>query len=67
MKECDGCGDEINPKRVKAMPKAKNCIYCQEQNERDGKFAHHKMSIHGTTRCGEIDTVEMILHRGAIV
>jgi len=63
-KECEGCGEEINPRRLQAMPNTKTCIGCQEDNEKAGRFALHRMDVKGTTRCGEIDEVQMVLHRG---
>ena len=30
IKECEECGDEINPKRVKALPNAIYCVGCQQ-------------------------------------
>lgn len=31
--ECDSCGEEINPKRLDAVPWAQYCIECQEKFE----------------------------------
>ena len=31
---CEGCKDEINPKRIEAIPWAKYCVECQEKKEK---------------------------------
>ncbi|MFI5269351.1 MAG: TraR/DksA family transcriptional regulator [Chloroflexota bacterium] len=31
---CDACGQEINPKRLRAQPQASLCLNCQAQAER---------------------------------
>ena len=31
--ECISCGEEINPKRLEAVPWTRNCIACQEKFE----------------------------------
>jgi DnaK suppressor protein len=31
--ECIACGDEINPKRLEAVPWTRHCIECQEKAE----------------------------------
>jgi len=33
--ECEGCGDEINPNRLKAIPWARYCVPCQELRSRN--------------------------------
>lgn len=33
--ECLMCGDEINPKRLAAIPWARHCVRCQEMAEKD--------------------------------
>jgi DnaK suppressor protein len=33
--ECQMCGDEINPKRLQAIPWARHCVRCQELAERE--------------------------------
>ena len=33
---CDGCGEQIPPKRLKALPWAALCVECQEQAEMAG-------------------------------
>lgn len=65
-RECNGCGEEIDPRRVKAMPQTNICVGCQEENENAGKFALHKMSISGVTRCDELDEVKVVIHRGVL-
>ncbi len=37
---CEECGDEISPKRLKAMPLAKLCVPCQSRLEKER--AHQK-------------------------
>ena len=32
--ECANCGDDMNPKRLEAVPWAKYCIECQEKMEK---------------------------------
>jgi DnaK suppressor protein len=32
--ECEQCGEEINERRLEAVPWARNCIACQEKLER---------------------------------
>lgn len=32
---CQDCGEEISPKRLKAVPWAEYCIYCQEKREKE--------------------------------
>lgn len=43
--ECKDCGDEIPKERVRANPKTRICIECQEQREKSGKFNRHTMEI----------------------
>lgn len=31
---CSGCGDAIDPDRLKAQPRAKRCVECQTARER---------------------------------
>lgn len=33
--ECEGCGEEINPNRLKAIPWARYCVACQEMRSRN--------------------------------
>lgn len=33
--ECDGCGENINPKRLEARPTAEYCIACKEVREKE--------------------------------
>jgi len=33
--ECEGCGEEINPNRLKAIPWARYCVSCQELRSRN--------------------------------
>jgi DnaK suppressor protein len=32
---CEGCGEEISPNRLKAIPWAKYCLSCQEQRSKN--------------------------------
>ena len=34
--QCVSCGDEINPKRLEAVPWTRYCIQCQEKMEQGG-------------------------------
>jgi len=65
-KECEGCGENINPKRVEARPNVTTCIHCQEELERSGKFQFHKMDVQAKTRCGEHDSTTNTLVRGSM-
>lgn len=33
--ECEDCGEEINPNRLKAIPWARYCVSCQEMRSRN--------------------------------
>ena len=33
---CEGCGEEIDPRRLAAMPHASRCVECQQQLEKYG-------------------------------
>ncbi len=33
--ECEGCGEEISPNRLKAIPWARYCLSCQEMRSRN--------------------------------
>jgi DnaK suppressor protein len=33
--ECEGCGEEISPNRLKAIPWARYCLVCQELRSRN--------------------------------
>ena len=66
-RECEDCGEQIHLERLKAVPNTTVCVRCQENDERAGKFVLHRMDVKGTTRCNEIDQVELILHRGTAV
>ena len=33
--ECEGCGEPINPNRLKAIPWARYCVPCQEMRSRN--------------------------------
>jgi len=33
--ECEGCGEPINPNRLKAIPWARCCVTCQEMRSRN--------------------------------
>ena len=33
--ECEGCGESINPNRLKAIPWARYCVPCQEMRSRN--------------------------------
>lgn len=33
---CQGCGAEINPKRLEAIPWTTLCVYCQDENDCSG-------------------------------
>ena len=33
--ECEGCGEAINPERLKAIPWARYCVPCQELRSRN--------------------------------
>ena len=35
--ECAQCGEDINPKRLEALPSATMCLGCQEESERKHK------------------------------
>jgi DnaK suppressor protein len=37
--QCVSCGEEINPKRLEAVPWTRYCIQCQEKMEQ-GRLAH---------------------------
>jgi DnaK suppressor protein len=43
---CMNCGEEIQPKRLEALPSAKYCIVCQEVADRHGFDGSH--SLHGS-------------------
>jgi DnaK suppressor protein len=34
---CEGCGEEISPARLKAIPWARYCLVCQELRSRDSR------------------------------
>ncbi len=48
--ECEGCGDDINEKRLEAVPWATMCIDCQEQAELENSTLRPVMA--GVTRSG---------------
>jgi len=62
-RECEECGEQIAAKRLLVRPTATTCIRCQEQLERTGQFQYHRMDVRGQSRCGEIDSVEMVLYK----
>lgn len=64
-KECDECGEDINPKRLKARPEARLCINCQMDLEQNGGFRLHRLDVQTTTRCGEPDEQRQTLVRGS--
>jgi RNA polymerase-binding transcription factor len=33
--ECEGCGEQISPNRLKAIPWARYCLSCQEERSRN--------------------------------
>ena len=45
MHICIYCGEEIDSKRLKAIPNPKICIDCQSSREKSGKFNKHHMEI----------------------
>ena len=38
--ECIRCGEDINEKRLKAVPWARMCIHCQEEKEMEQTSSH---------------------------
>ncbi len=34
VRRCDECGDEIGPRRLRAMPRTTFCLHCQRSAER---------------------------------
>jgi DnaK suppressor protein len=38
--ECEGCGDNISPKRLQARPLAPLCISCMEEREEEIRIKH---------------------------
>lgn len=66
MTQCEECDEEINEKRLKAMPHTRLCVFCQKFLENNGGYALHKLDVQSKTRCGEIDTTEQILVRGVL-
>lgn len=38
--ECEGCGDNISPKRLQARPLAPLCISCMEEREEETRIKH---------------------------
>ncbi len=62
VKECLECGDEINPRRVKANPRAALCIGCQQELENNGGYPLHVMDVQAKSKCGDVDeTVSTIV------
>ncbi len=35
-RDCDDCGDPIDPERLRAVPGARQCVFCREARERRG-------------------------------
>lgn len=56
-KECTSCGEEISPKRLKAIPNTELCIECQSEAERNGLHKRHVMDVQPVMKCGEMDEV----------
>lgn len=63
-KDCEGCGELISIARLAAMPKTKVCIGCQQEDEKTGRYALHRMDVKVKEHCGEIESMENVLHRG---
>ncbi|MNU42698.1 hypothetical protein D3C71_314630 [compost metagenome] len=36
-RDCDDCADAIEPDRLKAVPGARRCVFCEEARERRGR------------------------------
>lgn len=66
MKECVDCGQEINPRRVEALPGAETCVSCQADREDAGYFVRHKIDIKASVRCGEVDTITQTIVRAGV-
>jgi len=65
MTKCEECDEEIDARRMKALPTTKVCVPCQQDRESNGRFRLHKLDVQSKTRCGEIDTTEQTLVRGS--
>ena len=35
--QCEACGTDIDPERLRALPQARYCLECQERRERAGE------------------------------
>ena len=35
-RDCESCEDAIDPERLKAVPGARRCVFCEEARERQG-------------------------------
>lgn len=64
-RECHECGEQISAKRLAALPTTRVCVGCQVELEESGLFQRHRMDFKPIIRCGEVETVEAIFHRGS--
>ena len=64
MPQCEECDEEINEKRLEAVPHTRLCVFCQKSLENNGGYALHKLDVQLKTRCGEIDITIQTLVRG---
>ncbi len=62
--ECEECGEQIGVKRLAAIPTTTVCIGCAEAKEDNGQFQRHRMDFQPEIRCGEVEHVQAIFHRG---
>jgi RNA polymerase-binding transcription factor DksA len=64
MKECVACGEEISPKRVKALPEAELCVDCQSLVEERGLYKKHVMDVQPVMKAGELEELTTRIVRG---
>lgn len=70
--ECEGCGREIPLTRLKALPFATHCVYCQSQREYSNRHAdefhaHRWPSLSSDYTTEDLDTFEEELSRNPIM
>lgn len=67
-KECAECEDIIPEARLKLVPDAEFCVFCQELMEKKGLFQKTTMNVIAKANGGgEVEELIPIIHKGSKV
>lgn len=64
LRHCVMCEEEIDQKRVEAMPNCKVCVDCQQKREKSGSFRRSKMEVVQELRAWEVENLTNVLIKG---